>query len=429
MRGASGRVRCQAWRRALIPSRPRSDQAPYGHGRGVRSSPGASTTSPGPRSSPPPSSGLALGGALGVVHVVAAPAPGARPTPRRSGSRSRGCRRPSAGWRRGRCGRAARRAPRCRARNGRRCGARSRVQRPVRSSSSPASAPTGSTDRSAPTTYGLPAVLVSPVRVRTRPSAVRSSSTATARPASSSAPSRRRPVPSAVSVQPVKRGAQVPVGSGPPALDGRGAGEAAAVVGQHPEPAGGVERAVRGPQHPGPDQVGDLVGGQLAEVGTPVQDDRRGAAAVVVAEGDEEAGPGGAAVAEDRARHRADVTGRGTPGAGADHPSTAPSGTPARCYRPAPCSRGGRTPSSTRSTPGASPTRTATASATCPGSPAGWTTSPTSASTSCGCRRSTARRRTTTATTSATTRTSSRCSARSPTSTSCWPASTSAACG
>ena len=80
--------------------------------------------------------------------------------------------------------------------------------------------------------------------------------------------------------------------------------------------------------------------------------------------------------------------------------------------------RGGVTPSSTRSTRAASPTPTATASATCAGSSTTSTTSRRSASTSCGSRRSTARRRTTTATTSATTRTSTRCSARSPTSTS-----------
>ena len=42
----------------------------------------------------------------------------APPTPRRGGSRSRRCRRPAAGWRRARCGRAGPRGPRCPAANG-----------------------------------------------------------------------------------------------------------------------------------------------------------------------------------------------------------------------------------------------------------------------------------------------------------------------
>ena len=61
---------------------------------------------------------------------------------------------------------------------------------------------------------------------------------------------------------------------GPPALDRRRAGVPGDVLRHDPGPARVVERAVRPGRGPGRDVRGDVLVGQLAEVGAPVQDDR-----------------------------------------------------------------------------------------------------------------------------------------------------------
>ncbi len=212
------------------------------------------TTSPGPSSSPPPSTHSPSGvrsayDAWSPDHAtcVAHTSPWPKPKPGTPAASSSVASWPVRPWRPSR-----RCVPEV---QDRRCGARSRHHRPVRSSSSVARAGTGSADRTAASTSGEAPELVTDVRSRSSPASVSSRVSATSQPASASRPATVT-VASATDHSQSRtsgahgasrgRGAQ-PLESGQPGEPGRALPEQAALARR-------VERGVRHRRDGGGDQ-------------------------------------------------------------------------------------------------------------------------------------------------------------------------------
>ena len=292
--------------------------------------PGARTTSPEAEQLGGAEDGVPVWAPLGPQPAVAAPAEVHAPHLARAVAEARRAGREHAGWRR--CPVRPRRCSRTNApcTKGCRCGCRSRSHRPVRSSSSPARAGSGSTLASSSSAYGSSPSLRRTGRSCSSPPGCRCSS----RRSGEAAPWRRVASTTRLAVvvgqDPVEDEGGREVATAAAARQPGPAAVARRPLGQQRDGDRHVERGVGHGRHGGVRDRLELVGGGRAEVGPP-GDDRGQAGSAGV---EQQAGAGAAQVHQPGAGRPRACSGAAL--VGPAHPFVAPSvSPPMNCF----CSR------------------------------------------------------------------------------------------